>query len=124
MADGYEIKRVDEFETLAGSGGAEWILARRGLGLTAFGMNLVRLPAGGSIVEHDESGSGQVEVYAILEGEGVFAIDGTEHDAPAGTWVRLDPEVKRNILNRSDAPLTALLIGCPADTGYEPIDWA
>lgn len=124
MADGYEIKRKDDFETLAGSGGAEWVLARRGLGLRAFGMNLVRIPAGGSIVEHDEAGSGQVEVYAILEGDGVFVIDGEDHEAPAGTWARLDPDVKRNIENRSDAPLTALLIGCPADTGYEPMEWA
>lgn len=124
MADGYEIKRADEFETLAGSGGAEWVLARRGLDLRAFGMNMVRIPAGGSIVEHDESGSGQVEIYAILEGDGVFVVEGADHDAPAGTWARFDPAVKRNILNRSDAPLTALLIGCPAETGYEPMDWA
>ena len=124
MADGYEIKRAEQFETLAGSGGAEWLLARRGLGLTAFGMNFVRIPPGGSIVEHDESDSGQVEVYAILEGDGVFVVDGAEHEAPAGTWARLDPEVTRNILNRSGAPLLALLIGCPAQTGYEPMDWA
>jgi uncharacterized cupin superfamily protein len=124
MADGYEIKRDEEFETLAGSGGAEWMLARRGLGLEAFGMNMVRIPAGGSIVEHDEGGSGQVEVYAILEGEGTLVVDGAEHAAPAGTWARFDPAVKRNILNRSEAPLVALLIGCPADSGYEPMDWA
>ena len=37
---------------------------------------------------------------------------------------RFDPKVKRNILNRSDAPLRALLIGSPADTSYEPMDWA
>src|SRR5215212_5905438 len=98
MGNSYEIKRAEEFETLAGSGGAEWILARRGLDLTAFGMNFVRIPAAGSIVEHDESASGQVEVYAILEGDGVFVIDGEEHHAPAGTWARLDPPVKRNIL--------------------------
>jgi quercetin dioxygenase-like cupin family protein len=124
MADGYEIKRDEDFETLAGSGGAEWMLARRGLDLGAFGMNLVRIPAGGSIVEHDESGSGQVEVYAILAGHGTLVADGTEHEAPAGTWARFDPPVKRNILNRSDAPLVALLIGCPLDSGYEPMDWA
>lgn len=124
MANRYEVKRVDELETLAGSGGASWILARRGLGVEAFGINLVEIAAGGSIVEHDESGSGQVEVYAILDGEGVLVIDGDEQPAPAGTWARFDPEVTRNIVNRSDAPLTALLIGCPAETGYEPLEWA
>ena len=124
MADGYEIKRVGDFETLAGSGGAEWILARRGLGLAAFGMNLVRIEPGGSIPAHDENASRQVEVYAVLEGDGTFIVDGEDHAAPAGTWARLDPNVERTIENRSDAPLTALLIGCPAETGYEPMDWA
>jgi quercetin dioxygenase-like cupin family protein len=121
---GYEVKRVGELETMEGSGGARWMLLRRGLGLEAFGMNMVEIAPGGEIPEHDESASGQVEVYAVLEGEGVFRIDGEEHPAPAGTWTRLDPEVKRTILNRSEAPLTALLIGSPADTGYEPLDWA
>lgn len=121
---GYEVKQLGELETMEGSGGARWMLARRGLGLEAFGMNLVELAPGGQIPEHDESASGQVEVYAVLEGEGVFRIDGEDHPAPAGTWTRLDPEVNRTILNRSDAPLTALLIGCPASTGYEPLDWA
>ena len=121
---GYEVKHQDELEEMEGSGGARWILARRGLGLEAFGMNLVEIAPGGQIPEHDESGSGQVEVYAVLEGEGVLRLDGEEHPAQAGTWSRLDPDVTRTILNRSDAPLTALLIGCPADTGYEPLEWA
>jgi quercetin dioxygenase-like cupin family protein len=121
---GHEVKNMNDFEALEGSGGARWMLARRGLGLEAFGMNLVEIAAGGSIPEHDESASGQVEVYAILDGEGVMQIDGEEHPAPAGTWARFDPPVTRAIHNSSDAPLTALLIGCPAETGYEPIEWA
>jgi quercetin dioxygenase-like cupin family protein len=124
VADGYEVRSVDDFETLEGSGGAQWILARRGLELKAFGMNMVEIAAGGSIPAHDETGSGQVEIYAVLDGTGVFEIDGEEHPAPAGTWARFDPEVKRSILNHSGAPLTALLIGCPAETGYEPMEWA
>jgi quercetin dioxygenase-like cupin family protein len=121
---GYEVKHQDELEEMEGSGGARWMLARRGLGLEAFGMNLVEIAPGGQIPEHDETGSGQVEVYAVLEGEGVLRLDGEDHPAPAGTWSRLDPDVTRTVLNRSDAPLTALLIGCPADTGYEPMEWA
>ena len=38
--------------------------------------------------------------------------------------MRIDPEVSRTIVNDSDAPLTALLIGVPADSGYKPMaDW-
>jgi uncharacterized cupin superfamily protein len=116
--------RTGAFETLEGSGGAEWLLARRSLGIENFGFNLVRIAPGGSIVAHDETESRQVEIYGILEGHGVFEVDGEEHDAPAGTWARLDPEAERNILNRSDAPLTAILIGVPSDTHYEAPGWA
>ena len=121
---GYEVKQVGELEDMEGSGGARWMLLRRGLDLEAFGMNLVELAPGGQIPEHDESASGQVEIYAVLDGEGVLRLDGEDHPAPAGTWARLDPEVTRTIANQSDAPLTALLIGCPADTGYQPLEWA
>jgi quercetin dioxygenase-like cupin family protein len=121
---GYEVKRVGELEDMEGSGGARWKLLRRGLDLRAFGMNLVEIAPGGQIPEHDESASGQVEIYAVLDGEGVLRLNGEDHAAPAGTWARLDPEVKRTIANASEAPLTALLIGCPAETGYEPMEWA
>ncbi len=124
MADHYEVRHASELEVIDGSGGARWMLARRGLGIDAFGINLVEIPSGGSIVEHDETGSGQIEVYAILEGEGVLLIDGEEHAAPAGTWARLDPAASRNILNRSETSLTALLIGVPPETGYQPMEWA
>ena len=60
----------------------------------------------------------------MLEGEGVFLADGEEHAAPAGTWARFDPEVKRNILNRSDAPAHRAPHRLPGDTGYEPMEWA
>jgi uncharacterized cupin superfamily protein len=124
VAQGYTIKRAAEFESLHGSGDVTWRLCRRSLGVESFGINLIEIPAGSSIVEHDETESGQEEVYAVLEGEGTLLLDGEEHRAPAGTWARISPEVKRNLLNRSEAPLTALLVGVPRGTGYSPPGWA
>jgi quercetin dioxygenase-like cupin family protein len=123
MADGYEIKQVDQFEEMEGSGGATWRLARKTLGATAFGFNVVDLAAGGELPEHDESGSGQEEVYIVLDGEGTLVADGEEIPAPAGTFGRFAPDVKRTIRNKSDAPIRALLIGVPGDSGYEPMSW-
>jgi quercetin dioxygenase-like cupin family protein len=124
VADGFTIKRREELESMEGSGNATWHLIRRPLELEAFGINLVEIGPGGQIPEHNETGSGEVEVYAILDGSGKFRLDGADHDAPAGTFVRIDPEVSRTIVNDSDAPLTALLIGAPADSGYKPMaDW-
>ena len=59
MANGYTIKHRDEFEVLEGSGEATWRLARRALGTSAFGFNLVEIEPGGKIPEHDEAGSGR-----------------------------------------------------------------
>ena len=124
MADGYTIKHRDEFESMEGSGEATWKLARKALGTSAFGFNLVEIGPGGQIPEHDESGSGQVELYVILEGDAVFRIDGEEHPAPAGTFASIEPAPSRTILNRSNAPVTALLIGVDPSGGYEPMSWA
>lgn len=120
---GFTISHRDEFERMEGSGGATWMLARKALGTECFGYNLVEIAPGGQIPEHDESGSRQVEVYAILEGEAVMRLDGEDHPAPAGTFASLEPEVSRTILNRSDAPVTALLIGVQPEGGYEPLAW-
>lgn len=123
MPGDYTIKHRDEFESMDGSGECTWKLARKALGTEAFGFNLVEIAPGGQMPEHDESGSGQVELYAILEGEAVLRLDGEDHPAPAGTFASIDPPASRAILNRSEAPVTALLIGVQPDGGYEPMSW-
>lgn len=120
----YAIKHQDEFERMEGSGECNWLLARKALGTGAFGYNLVEIGPGGQIPEHDEAQSGQVEVYAILAGEAVMRLDGEDHPAPAGTFASIEPAATRQILNRSDAPVTALLIGVQPEGGYEPMSWA
>lgn len=124
MGEGYTIKHRDEFEAMEGSGEATWKLARKALGTSAFGFNLVEIAPGGEIPEHDEAQSGQVELYIVLEGEATMRLEGEDHPAPAGTFVSLEPAAKRTILNRSDAPVTALLIGVQPGGGYEPMGWA
>jgi quercetin dioxygenase-like cupin family protein len=124
LAEGFTIKRREDLESMEGSGNCTWHLVRRPLDLKAFGINMVEIDSGGRIPEHNEAESGQVEVFAILDGQGKFRLNGEDHDAPAGTFVRMDPSVTRTIVNDSDAPLTALLIGVPADSGYKSAaDW-
>jgi quercetin dioxygenase-like cupin family protein len=124
MADSYSIRHRDEFESMEGSGDSTWRLARKALGTSSFGFNLVEIDPGGGIPEHDEAESGQVELYAILEGEAVLRIEGEDHPAPAGTFASIEPPASRTILNRSDSPVTALLIGVQPEGGYEPMSWA
>jgi uncharacterized cupin superfamily protein len=115
----FTIKQDADFERTG-----RWILARRSLGLRSFGMNLVEIEPGGSIPEHDETRRGQEEVFIVLEGSAAAVIDGVEHAAPAGTYVRLDPEPRRTIVNVGDEPLRLLIVSAPIGSGYEPMDWA
>jgi quercetin dioxygenase-like cupin family protein len=123
MAEGYTIKRIDEFEEMEGSGGATWRLARKTLGAESFGFNVVDIEAGGQIPAHNHAGDNQEEVFIILEGKGTIVTDDEEHEAPAGTFCRLAPEVNRTIRNESDANVRALLIGVPVDSGYVQMPW-
>ena len=79
MADGYSIRHRDDFESMEGSGESTWLLARKALGTSSFGFNLVEIAPGGAIPEHDEGGSGQVELYVILEGDATLRLEGEEH---------------------------------------------
>ena len=118
MADGYTIKRLDDCET-----NGRWSLVRRGLGVESFGLNVVEIEQGYSIPEHNELERDQEEVFIVLDGDAVMVIDGEEHPAPAGTFASIEPPVSRTILNRSEAPVTALLIGVDPAGGYEPLSW-
>jgi len=117
--ESFTIRHLDEFER-----SGRWLLARRSLGLGAFGMNLVEIEPGGRIPEHDETPRDQEEVYVVLAGTAVAVIDGIEHPAPAGTYVRLDPEPLRTIANAGEETMLLLMVSAPRSSGYEPMDWA
>ena len=69
---GFTIVHMDDFERPF----PKWALARKSLGLQSFGMNVVELPPGETIPEHDETGSDQEEVFIVLSGEATMVIDG------------------------------------------------
>ena len=117
---GFTIVHSDDFERPF----PKWALARKTLGLQAFGMNIVELPPGESIPEHDETASDQEEVFIVVSGEATIVIDGEDHAAPVGTFARLDPEPTRTCVNRSDADATVLIVSAPRTSGYEPMAWA
>jgi quercetin dioxygenase-like cupin family protein len=124
MSGDYTIKHRDEFESMEGSGECTWHLARKALGTSAFGFNLVEIGPGGQIPEHTETESGQVELYVILEGEAVLRIAGDDHPAPAGTFASIEPPASRTILNRSEGPVTAMLIGVHPSSDFTPASFA
>ena len=101
-----------------------WLLARRSLGLGAFGMNLVEIPPGERIPEHDETDRDQEEVFVVLEGSPSLVVEGREIETPAGTFARLDPQLSRTVVNHGDDTAAVLIVSAPRSSGYEPMDWA
>ena len=116
---GFTIAHVDEMER-----SGTWALVRRALGLGSFGMNVVDIAPGSQIPEHDELDRDQEEVFCVLEGEVVAVIDGERHPAPKGTFVRLDPEPKRFLVNEGNIEARVLIVSAPRTSGYEPMSWA
>ncbi|HZT92001.1 MAG TPA: cupin domain-containing protein [Gaiellaceae bacterium] len=115
---GFEIVHRDAMER-----NGKWTLCRRSLGLGSFGMALVEIPPGESIPEHDETERDQEEVFVVLEGDATMVVDGADHPAPAGTFVRVDPERRRTVRNASHRPVSVLIVSAPQTSGYEPMGW-
>jgi uncharacterized cupin superfamily protein len=115
----FKLAHRDECET-AGN----WRLARRTLGLQAFGINIVDIAPGEQIPEHDETGRDQEELFFILSGSPTLIIDGEDHPAPAGMFARLDPAHRRTVRNGGPETASVLIASAPRSSGYEPMEWA
>jgi uncharacterized cupin superfamily protein len=117
--EGLTIRRREDLERTG-----NWLLARRSLGLAAFGMNVVEIPPGERIPEHDESDRDQEEVFIVLEGSPSLVVDGREIETPAGTFARLDPGLRRTVVNHGEDVAAVLIVSAPRTSGYEPMEWA
>lgn len=116
---GFKILDLDDCERTG-----IWSLVRRSLGVQSFGLNVVDIPPGEGIPEHDETGRDQEEVFLVLSGSPTIVIDGTEHPLATGTFARLDPEPRRTVKNNGEAPARVLIVSAPRSSGYETMDWA
>lgn len=109
---GWTAIRLDELEAIPWPGTElTWRPVRHPLGVRIVGMGAFTAErAGQEVVEaHRESdgGMGHEEVYVVLRGRATFTLDGDELDAPAGTFVRVEPAVHRHAV--AVEPGTAVL---------------
>jgi uncharacterized cupin superfamily protein len=116
---GYTIAHHEHLER-AGN----WSLVRRSVGCQSFGVNLVEIPAGESIPEHDETARDQEELFFVISGSATLVIDGKDHPAPEGTFARLDPRLRRTVRNDGSDTCSVLIVSAPRTSGYEPMEWA
>jgi uncharacterized cupin superfamily protein len=119
VAESYTIQHIDELE----HPWPKWILVRKSLGVTSFGLNVCELQPGESIPEHDETDRDQEEVFLTLAGTPTLVIDGARHPAPVGTFARLDPAPQRTVVNDGPDVARVLIVSAPRTSGYEPMEW-
>jgi mannose-6-phosphate isomerase-like protein (cupin superfamily) len=115
----FTIAHTDDCETTG-----NWRLVRRTLDVQSFGINIVEIPPGEQIPEHDETGRDQEEVFGVLSGSPTLLIDGEAHQLRAGTFARIDPSHRRTVSNSTEEPVSVLIVSAPRSSGYEPMDWA
>ena len=117
---GYSAKSLDELPSLW-DGFAR--LVRPGLEITAFGANIMNLPPDYSTKSHDESESGQQELYVALQGSG--SVDIGDEKLP---WTRSTSSRsirgQRGCCRRGPMGCGCLCVGGVPGGVYEAPEWS
>jgi uncharacterized cupin superfamily protein len=126
MAD-VTVKRIEDFDSMSHEG-MTMHTARAGLGVSAFGMQVIRIPPNNEAYpEHDHSPEGvggkmfesrphqlqQEEVYTALEGSATLRAGGQEHALEPGVLARVGPGETRKIVTGAEGVTLLALGGVP-----------
>ena len=111
----WQLAHVDDIERRGRD-----IPVREHLGIQGLAINAYTPCEDGTLInEHDEAGSGQEELYIVLEGKATFEVDGETIDAPPGTLVFVGPESQRKATGEG----TVLAVGATPGEAYQGINW-
>lgn len=111
----WKVAHLDEIERLGRD-----IPVRGHLGIRAFGINAFTPDEDGTLVnEHDEAGTGQEELYVVLDGNATFEVDGESFSASPGTLVFVGPQSRR----KATGDGTILAVGGTPGEAYQGVDW-
>jgi len=109
------VARLDDIERRG-----RMVPARERLGIHSFGLNAFTPNDEGVLInDHDEAGSGQEELYIVLDGHATFEIDGETVDAPPGTFLSIAPDARRKATGTG----TVLVVGGTPGVPYQAFDW-
>jgi hypothetical protein len=111
----WKVARLDEIERRGRD-----IPVREHFGIHAFGINAFTPSEDGTLIgDHTEAGSGQEELYLVVDGTATFEIDGATVEATPGKLVYVAPEARRTATGEG----TVIVIGGTPGQVYEAIDW-
>ena len=98
-------------------------LVREGCGITAFGVQIMDLPPDYETKSHDESGSGQQELYIGMGGSGAVVIErGERLPLDPDHVVRVDAGTGRTLTSGPEG-LRVLCVGGVPGGAYEAPEW-
>lgn len=112
---GYDtVDRTDVESVVPEEFGGMWFL-KDALDATELGVTVLELEPDGKGKEHDETESGQEEIYYVVEGTVAVHLDDETVTLGEGEAIRLDPDQRRQIENDGDQRATLVLAGAPLD---------
>ena len=121
----FAIAHLDDIDEL-NDGRQPWRPVRHHFGISSFGITAwTGHQAGDRILnEHDEADQSDraEELYLVTQGRAVFELDGERRDAPAGTFVFVEPEVKRTAY-AEEPETTIVAVGGVPGKAYEVSGW-
>jgi mannose-6-phosphate isomerase-like protein (cupin superfamily) len=119
MSDGWQSTHIEDIART----GRTWRPIRMHFGIRAFGVNAWSAESEGDdvISEHVEE-SGHDELYVVTAGHAIFTLNGEELDAPAGTYVYVEPGTTRKAVAK-EAGTTILSIGAKPGEAFEIQNW-
>jgi quercetin dioxygenase-like cupin family protein len=120
---GWRVSDVNEIPPVKPDWPQTWKSVRHHFGVTAFGINAVTKDAGNVLIpEHDETQSGQQEIYFVHAGEVRATLDGEVVTVGAGGMIGLEPGVRRKIESTA-SPTTLVCVGAVPGRAYEVGAW-
>ena len=99
-------------------------LVRSGLGISAFGVQIIDFPPDYTTKSHDEAETGQEELYLALRGAGELVIGSGEQRLPLepGHVARVGPGVERTIATGPGGVRVLCVGGVPGEP-YRAPNW-
>src|SRR3954452_3947399 len=97
-------------------------LVRTGLDITAFGVQIMDLPPDYVTSSHDESETGQQELYVALRGMGAVVIGDERLPLDEDHLARVNAGAARRAASGPDG-LRVLCVGGVPGAAYEPPEW-
>jgi hypothetical protein len=118
VAAPYAVKKIDEMEAIFLGG---YKRARAELGVSSFGLQVIDMPPNfDRYPDHDETASGQEEVYMVMRGGGEIEIEGERFPLDPDHMVRVAAEPKRKVWPGPDGIRMVVIGGVPGGVYEAP----